>query len=213
MYISEYKMENINRVLDVALECCEEYGIENINKAIIAERANISTKTVKRYFDTKTEMIFRISQKVLERWYSDIEKDYKAKIWQGATGIEMLREFLIIHNNHLLKDYKALVFLQEADLHWRFHEKSPDMYWKEFRKTDKLENSLQGLVEIGLKDSSIQRELAVDYSAKMITTLCSGIVEHLASDMHCGAMTYEEAVKMSTKWIKQLTMYLTRNTV
>lgn len=208
MNTPEDKRENMERVLEEALLLCEERGIAALNKTNLANKTKISTKSIKRYFTDKTEIIFKVSQKLLERWYKEIELLFVSAQPEQLKGIEKLFLFLEIHNTYLLQDYRGLVFIQDADLYCRFHEDAPKLYWKQFRKISNLEAKIKKLVEAGLEDNSIKQEMTEDYSAHMITTLCAGLVEHLACDIHCQAMTLEEAVEMSNKWIRQLSSCL-----
>lgn len=197
MLTSEYRQENIEKVLDAALKLGQEIGVAELSQKNIAEKAKVSAKSVKRYFNTKIELIFQVSQKILERNYREIMELYEEGNPEKLTGFEQLELFLKTHNAYVLREYKSMVFLQNANLYCRYHDDDQGRYWNQFRQTNMLEKGIRARIQTGQADGSIAETLLEGRLVYFSTTLYAGFVERMVNDIDSGVMSVEEAIRLS----------------
>ena len=208
MHTVKDKKENIQKVLKIALEYCQEVGIENITKVELARRANLSTKSIQRYFINKADLIFKISDELLTSWYMDIHNNFIKSKQPNMLGIDLLKTFLIVQHTYLLNNYLELLFIQEANIHCRHNLELENKYWYQFRKADSFVHAVQYFVDIGIKDHSINEDVMKSYPPETIAMLSSGFVEHLAMYIDSKEVTVNKAVEMSNNWVEQLLIFL-----
>lgn len=207
-YSSEEKAANYERLLECARFLYEEYGIGNFTQANLSQKAKLSVRTIQRHFPNKEDLRNAVTERLIEQWDTAILTEYHEKITSQMSALERLAIFFEIHNNRLLKDYKAQVFIQGADYHSRFESNRPNDYWQKYRGTNKLEKGFAKLLKAGQADGSIKSEIPLEPIVKIVPDLCSGLIQHLANELHCGTLTYEEAVSYSDYWIKRHIMTL-----
>lgn len=208
MLTEEYRERNIERVLDEALLLCEEIGIPAVNKTNLARRAKLSPKSIQRYFDDKTDMIFKVSQKLMKRNDREIRELLKEKNMKEMDGISQLKWFLQVHNRYVLEKYKEMVFLQSADIYCRYAGQQPEKYWKAFRDSASVEKAIETFMKRGVEDGSIRKELIAPDFVTTVAVLCAGLVERLATDIDCQIVSVEEAIELSEGWINHVTTHL-----
>lgn len=207
-YSSVEKAANYERLLECARFFYEEYGIGNFTQEDLARKANLSVRTLQRHFPNREDLRNAVTEHLIEQWNTDILTEYYEKIATPMSALERLATFFKTHNNRLLKDYKAQVFIQGVDYHSRFESNSLNDYWQKYRGTSNLEKVFCTLLKAGQADGSIKPEIPLEPIVKIVPDLCSGLIQHLSNELHCGTLTYEDAVFYSDYWIKQHIMTL-----
>ncbi len=211
MLTEAYREKNIEHVLEIALKLCKEMGIESVNNTIIAKSSNLSQKSIQRYFDGKTDMIFKISQKILERNHREMMEVFEKKDFNSMSGLEQFSCFCQVHNRYVLEKYKDMVFLQSADIYCRYSGVEQDKYWHYFRTSKHLEKVISSTLNKGIDDGSVRKDVLTPTYVRTIAVLCAGFVDRLATDIDCGIMSVEEAVALSEGWISHTAAHLSKS--
>lgn len=197
------KAANYEKLLECARFLYEEQGIGNFTQEDLARKANLSVRTLQRHFPNQGDLRNAVTERLIEEWDREILREYHERVTPRMSALDQLATFFQIHNNRLLKDYKAQVFIQGADYHSRFETNSLAAYWQKYRGTKKLEKGFYRLLMAGQADGSIKSEIQLELIVKIVPDLCSGLIQHLSNELHCGALSYEAAVSYSDYWIKQ----------
>ncbi|NCB91535.1 MAG: TetR/AcrR family transcriptional regulator [Clostridia bacterium] len=207
MNTADYRRENIERALEATLQLGIEVGVAELSQKDIAEKSKLSIKSIKRYFNTKTDLIFQVSKMILKRNYEEIMDLYYAQHPEKENGKKRLEMLVKAHNLYVLREYKTTIFMMNADIFCRYHDDTQGKFWKEFRHTNSLQQGIKKMIQIGQEDGSIRRELPGGEFEYFVTTLCVGFVERMVNDIDCGIKTVDEAIELSNTLIDTTLRY------
>lgn len=209
MYPEKYKIDNINRVLEEALILCEELGIQTVTNKLLAQRVKLSSKSIQRYFENKTDMIYQISEKVKERNRTEINNRIKIANLREMRGSEQISTFLKIHNRYVLENYKDVLFMQSAYIYCRYAGEKDAEYLQKFRSSEGIREALEMILHRGYKDKSIDESHVSEYFTKSVSIICAALLERLAEEIDTKILTIEEAIKLSDDWIEHVLLQIT----
>jgi AcrR family transcriptional regulator len=109
------RIQNINRVLQVASKLFLDYGIENVTKEMIADASGLSRKSIDRYFANKTDIVIRVTEWIL----SNIRDGWEAKYPPGLftdgehTGADIMRMYMADLKKLFFNDPRLFVLYSE----------------------------------------------------------------------------------------------------
>ncbi len=112
----DLRKQNIQLVVEKALGCFIEQGIEKTKVSQIAERAGLTERSVFRYFKTKTDLVLAASYMYWDKVMEYIEKKHPAEEREGMTGLEEIGELLCCYSELYLDDPKGIRFTLDAEL-------------------------------------------------------------------------------------------------
>lgn len=207
MKSADYRQENIARALEATYQLGIEVGVAELSQKDIAEKAHLSIKSIKRYFNTKTDLIFQVSKMVVQRNYDKIMELYRAQNPERECGKKRLEMLVKTHNTYVLREYKSSIFVMNADIYCRYHDGAQGNFWKQFRHTGSLQRGIAQMIHQGQEDGSIRKELPNGEFEYFVTTLCVGFVERMVNDIDCGIKTVDEAITLSDKLIDTTLKY------
>ncbi len=72
------------RIIDAAIECIEEYGMEGATTRVIAEKAGVNSAAINYYFRSKDRLMERVIDTTLKNAF-DWEDDFKSSENMNAT--------------------------------------------------------------------------------------------------------------------------------
>lgn len=116
------KQNNKNRVIQHALECFIETGIEGTTIAEIAERAGLTERSVYRYFTSKSDLVL---QTALLFWEDAMDRAaalYDSGVFSDLCGAEQIRMILRAYAELYFTEPEKLVFVHQAEIYLYQHE-------------------------------------------------------------------------------------------
>lgn len=116
MYQETLREYNTRLVVENALECFLESGIEKTKVTEIARRAGVTERSVFRYFKTKTDLVLAASYLYWNRVIAYIDRQFPRNDGVELTGLEELSRLLICYSNLYFEDPKGIRFSLDAEL-------------------------------------------------------------------------------------------------
>lgn len=116
MSLEALREQNIQLVVEKALECFLEQGIEKTKVSEIARRAGLTERSVFRYFKTKTDIVLAASYLYWNRVIAYIDQQLPLEGESGRTGLEDVAHLLVCYGNLYLEDPQGVRFTLDAEL-------------------------------------------------------------------------------------------------
>ena len=173
---------NVKRVLDVALECFYQSGIERTKIADIAERAGVTSMSVHRYFGDKANLVintyrlfwFRLSKKL----HGGLSGDAAA----GQTGLEQAAALLESYAKLYLKDPKMFAQMRNFENFLRNQAPASIRELEEFSFAFPVDSvPLLNAIRAGQADGSIQSRVAANELLELSLTSLFGAMGQLSA--------------------------------
>lgn len=155
MSLSELRSRNVDRVVETALESFIKIGIERTRVIDVAAKADLTERSIYRYFATKTDLV-RASlilcwtqnvSKVRGRW-EEIESTYE-------KGSDRVFEILMTYAELFVNSKNLLVFVQEAEVYLYRHNLNGSIPGIPVATDNFVDIPLAKAIEKGLEDGSI----------------------------------------------------------
>lgn len=115
MSLENLREKNIQMVVEKALLCFEEQGIENTKVRDIAKAAGLTERSVFRYFATKTDIIQAAAYLMWCRTLENVAAEFWSAQPENLTGIEQIEILLNLYSRLFLKYPKKTRFSLDAE--------------------------------------------------------------------------------------------------
>lgn len=164
--LSEQKIKR-DEILECAFNVFTKNGLVDTVMNDIAKEANLSRRTLYRYFETKEEIAFEVMLQMLEQW-NEYQKTVNADL--SGTGIERLKQFLIKLIEYMDKHRLIMRFIGEFDFYFNddFTYQPPAHLLKSYEQNLHIsENLIRDIIQLGIDDNSI--ELTHEFEITIVT--------------------------------------------
>lgn len=111
----ELRQQNIQNVIEKALDCFLERGIEKTSVSEIARQAGLTERSVFRYFSKKTDLVLAASYLYWNRVISLMEQQLPGQ-GEQRSGLEEVALLLTAYSELFLRDPKGIRFTLDAEL-------------------------------------------------------------------------------------------------
>lgn len=111
----ELRQQNIQLVIEKALECFLEQGIEKTSVGEIARRAGLTERSLFRYFKKKTDIVLAAAYLYWNRVIAKMEAHLPENS-EPRTGLEDVGMLLMAYSNLFLEDPNGIRFTLDAEL-------------------------------------------------------------------------------------------------
>lgn len=108
--------KNKNYVIEVALDLFVKNGINNTKISEIAEAAGITERSIYRYFQSKSELVFQTAMLFWQDTTNQAEAALVASQNAEATGAQQIRVVLGAYAQQYFAEKEKLIFEQEAEI-------------------------------------------------------------------------------------------------
>lgn len=109
------RQQNIDLVVEKALDCFLEQGIDKTKVSEVARRAGLTERSVFRYFKTKADLVLAAAYLYWNRLIAHIDASL-LRDGRERTGLEEVGELLISYSRLYYEDPKGLRFTLDAEL-------------------------------------------------------------------------------------------------
>lgn len=111
----ELRQQNIQHVIETALACFLEQGIEKTSVGEIARRAGLTERSLFRYFKKKTDIVLAAAYLYWNRVIARMEARLPEN-GEPRTGLEDVGTLLMAYSNLFLEDPNGIRFTLDAEL-------------------------------------------------------------------------------------------------
>ena len=176
---SERKEYNIDRTIDMALECFQEMGIEATTQGILAKKVRLTTKTIQRYFQSKDDIILLAMKRLNEHYYELIEQQLAKIDLNTLSGLEQLIAFFEAHQVFFDSKNRILLLMTEMHLYLIRHNIPENQILRQIEATSPHLKRILRSLERGVEDGSIRNDIDVKLMYAFLTTSFAGMIQRM----------------------------------
>lgn len=156
MRITSEEMElRRNRIIRVAYNLINKYGMEGVSLEKIAKVAGVSSKTIFRYFNNKIQLIEETQRIVWKEIVDSIMASNQPAFSEAVNGVEEVRILLKGFENLYKEHSDYILFAYEFKSYYlRIRNKLPNDHYENMLSD--IRPLFIGALERGKKDGSIQ---------------------------------------------------------
>lgn len=204
MRLTEQALEQRKeKIIHTAYEMFCELGIDGVNLAEIAKKANVGASAIYRYFDNKTNLLWHTQKILWNEVVNQINVDGHEQLLSAQNGFEeisiLLYRFKVLytrHSSYLLfgNDYKMYLIRNNCTL----------PKWKHDQLLEPVFTIFQTALRRGYADGSIRREESMENQFFTVWGVMYGFAERIA--------VYSKMYGESEHWDRQFDLVY-RNTI
>ncbi|NLW65945.1 MAG: helix-turn-helix transcriptional regulator [Clostridiales bacterium] len=116
MSLEEIREQNIKLVVEKALYCFREHGIEKTKVMDIAKAAGLTERSIFRYFETKADIVQAAAYLFWSQTLERVSGEVKAADIGEMSGIDQVRKLLSVYSNLYFDDPKGIRFTLDAEV-------------------------------------------------------------------------------------------------
>ncbi len=116
MSLEELRERNIQLVIEKALYCFTEQGIEHTKVKDIAREAGLTERSLFRYFATKADIIQAAAYTYWCQTLQKVSEEFRRAETDRLTGIEQIEFLLDLYCRLFLEDQKGTRFTLDAEV-------------------------------------------------------------------------------------------------
>ncbi|MGO5053247.1 TetR/AcrR family transcriptional regulator [Lachnospiraceae bacterium LCP25S3_G4] len=169
-----------NHVIDTAVEVYKERGILNTTRKDIAEKAGVTVRTLNKYFGAKENLISIVAKRVCEKDIQIREEHLKLLDAEHMTGLQIMGAIIDFEYKQFIENPQERMLVREMSVY--VHRQS-----EHFSSMEQVEYNnnlfyiktkyLQVVLEKGVADGSIRKDLNCEIYAVMLGGTIWGILE------------------------------------
>ena len=200
--------EIVAQILDAAVQCIYEMGVEVVQMTQIAAKAGISCRTLNRYYPKKDVLLSDAASKYLWRVYESFIENYQQTPKDGVNGLSQLLLLLNTLRDYYETDSAELDLFVKARIYCVRHGVG-DAPWAA-KGGRKIQNIIAEAIDAGIQDGSIRKHTDSQLSATMILSSYNGILLRLAF-IYCFGTSQDkkdEMLRVFDSYIDMLISYL-----
>jgi len=172
-------------LLAAVREILEEDGFEALSMEAVADRANVTRKTVYLHFESRADLLSHVFSYVAEN--EELAASLEA-VWSSASAADALRGWA----KHIARYYPRVLRMERAITRARYHgDESAQAYWSQimasqYANTQRLARWLQ-------REGRLRECWTVNRAADMLWALTnSAMLERLLNERRWSKRYFEE---------------------
>lgn len=155
MSLEELREQNKRTVIEAALSCFIEQGIEQAKISEIAHRAGLTERSVYRYFATKADLVLAAALLFWDDNQQKIERAHAANV-SDKNGISQIFEILCAYAELYFTNRDKIIFVQEAEGYLNRNGKSALLDNKPPTPFHSSNAPLANAIRAGIADGSVK---------------------------------------------------------
>lgn len=181
MPTSEQREENKERVLQAAIWCFANMGIENTSRMSIAKRAGLTERSVQRYFGNLENLIVEAMKTFMRDYTERFYRHYEQNTPASATGLEQLESFLRTHATFAEGNEVSIALLaHEIELYFIKNKISFDCVGNKIYNQKTKKYLILELIQKGIEDGSIKKSIDLEMIQTHLITTFPGMLIRIA---------------------------------
>jgi Transcriptional regulator len=189
MSLEELREQNKRTVIEAALACFIERGIEQTKISEIAQRAGLTERSIYRYFETKADLVLSAALLFWDDNQQKIERAH-ALAGRGKTGIAQIHEILCAYGELYFTNRQEIIFVQEAEGYLNRNGKSALLDNKPPTPLNRSRAPLANAIRAGIADGTVKTSKDVELLYYNTYDALLGLLQKMAI-MQDGSTTSE----------------------
>ena len=204
MSLEELREQNKRTVIEAALGCFIEQGIEQTKISEIARRAELTERSIYRYFETKADLVLAAALLFWEDNQQKIEHAHE-KNAHGKSGIAQIYETLCAYADLYFTARQKIIFVQEAEGYLNRNGKSALLDNKPPTPFKSSHAPLANAIRAGIADGSVKTSADVELLYYNTYDALLGLLQKMAITQDGAATNGIDARQRLTHFCKLLT--------
>ena len=187
MHTAEDRERNIKTAIEATISCFETEGISNCTRELIAHKANLSTRSLQRYFGTLMNLLRAATYQYMSTFNEQYEKMFRSYSVDGLSTSRQLEFALRMHVYLFQPGMPSIIVMQELEAFWKRqgeippHELlGPTLEFQRHGYKERKYGYIQGILEEGIKNGSFRSNLDLKLTHAWISASFSGMLLRLA---------------------------------
>jgi AcrR family transcriptional regulator len=155
MSLEEVREQNKRTVIEAALACFLEQGIEQTKISEVARRAELTERSIYRYFETKADLVLASALLFWDDNQQKIERAHAASA-QNKSGTAQIYEILCAYADLFFTNRREIIFVQEAEGYLNRNGKSALLDNKPPTPYESSSAPLANAIRAGIADGSVK---------------------------------------------------------
>lgn len=174
------RIKNVKNVLEEALNCFNNYGIEETKIVSIAKAAGVTSRSVYRYFGTKENLVLQVAIDFLNKGFDVVEKHIAKKNFQEKNGLMQVEDFFNLQIKHFKEEPADALMLKEFEVFLRKHADSEDLMTVYVERFNERKNILEMALQKGIADGTIRSDMDMDLVSRTLAVTFAGVLQRIA---------------------------------
>lgn len=177
--MSEQKIKR-DGILECAFNVFTKKGLVDTVMNDIAKEANLSRRTLYRYFETKEEIAFEVMLQMLGEW-NEYQKTVNAELC--GMGIERLEQFLKKLIDYMDQHRLIMRFIGEFDIYFNddFTYQPPSNLLECYEQNLHIsEDLIRDIIQLGIDDKSIELTHELEITVVTITSILWAFAQRIS---------------------------------
>lgn len=204
MSLEELREQNKRTVIEAALSCFIEQGIEQAKISEIAHRAGLTERSIYRYFATKADLVLAAALLFWDDNQQKIERAHAAGL-SGKNGIAQIFEILCAYAELYFTNREKIIFVQEAEGYLNRNGKSALLDNKPPTPFHSSNAPLANAIRAGIADGSVKTSRNVELLYYNTYDALLGLLQKMAIMQVGSATNGIDARERLTHFCKLLT--------
>lgn len=204
MSLEEVREQNKRTVIEAALACFLEQGIEQTKISEVACRAGLTERSIYRYFETKADLVLASAllfwddnQQKIERAHADNAND--------KSGTEQIYEILCAYAELFFTNRREIIFVQEAEGYLNRNGKSALLDNKPPTPFEGSRAPLANAIRAGIADGSVKAGANVELLYYNTYDALLGLLQKMAMTQDGSATSGIDARERLNRFCRLLT--------
>ena len=204
MSLEELREQNKRTVIEAALSCFIEQGIEQAKISEIAHRAGLTERSIYRYFATKADLVLAAALLFWDDNQQKIERAHASSL-SGNNGIAQIFEILCAYAELYFTNREKIIFVQEAEGYLNRNGKSALLDNKPPTPFHTSNAPLANAIRTGIADGSVKTSRNVELLYYNTYDALLGLLQKMAIMQGGSATSGIDARERLTHFCKLLT--------
>lgn len=210
MSLEEVREQNKRTVIEAALACFIEQGIEQTKISEIARRAELTERSIYRYFETKADLVLAAALLFWDDNQQKIERAHAGSAYD-KNGTEQIYEILCAYSDLFFTNRREIIFVQEAEGYLNRNGKSALLDNKPPTPFESSRAPLANAIRAGIADGSVKAGKSVELLYYNTYDALLGLLQKMAITQDGSATSGIDAHQRLNRFCRLLTASFEQN--
>ncbi len=182
MSLEELREQNKQIVVEKALECFMEFGVDQTKIKDIAKAAKLTERSIYRYFETKVDIIQAATYLYWSKTLEETAREAAECRLDNMTGIQQISVLLNMYGSMFSRDPKAVRFTIDAEMALYKAGRNKQVLNRPPVKFEQSSSPVVMAIQKGLEDGSVSPTVDVKELYYNAYDAILGVMQRLSMD-------------------------------